>query len=212
MKTAGQILKSNRIAKNINLEDVTKKTKIRKLYLEAIEKDDYQVFDSLAMVLGFIKSYARYLGLDDKQLASVFKRDFDLSKTGQIVPRRSASLSPIKNRPRRYINFMFLPLFLIIGVSITLMWLYRWYILPPPIKIYQPKQVEVVTQERLIVKGRTLPKAKVVINDFVTYADQAGWFQQPVLLISGVNQIVVEVKFKYKTKIKTIDVIYRPQE
>ncbi len=213
MKTTGQILKHNRILNKIELEEIAQETKIRRLYLEAIENDDYQAFDSLAMVLGFIRSYARYLNLDDKQLVSIFKRDFDVSKTGRIVPRQTAPRFRIKPRSdQQRVNLILAPIFLVVVISLALLWLYRWYIFPPPVKIYQPKQVQVVTQERITVKGRTLPKAKVIINDFAAYADQAGWFEQPILLIPGVNQIVVEVKFKYKTKVKTIDVIYRPQE
>lgn len=67
MENIGNTLKQTRLAKNISLEEIEKNTRIRKLYLEAIENEDWDVIPGTVYLRGFLKSYAKYLGLDEKE-------------------------------------------------------------------------------------------------------------------------------------------------
>lgn len=76
MKSVGEILRTNREKKNIDLEEVAGATKIKKEFLEAIERDDFQKISSEVITRGFIKNYAEFLELSPESVLSVFKRDF----------------------------------------------------------------------------------------------------------------------------------------
>lgn len=84
MKTAGQILKGTRIKKNLAINQVAKATKIRPVYLEALEEDDYQKLPSATSARGFIKNYAEFLGLSSAETLAVFRRDFDEKKVRTV--------------------------------------------------------------------------------------------------------------------------------
>lgn len=76
MRSIGEILRTNREKRNINLDEVAGATKIKKEFLEAIEKNDFQKISSEVVTKGFIKNYAEFLGLSPQAAISVFKRDF----------------------------------------------------------------------------------------------------------------------------------------
>ncbi len=84
MRTVGEILKQARIQQNLEIKRVAQATKIRPVYLKALEKDDFQSLPGPAIVRGFIKNYAEFLGLSSKDVLAVFRRDFDERKANKI--------------------------------------------------------------------------------------------------------------------------------
>ncbi len=74
MKGIGVILKKEREAKKITLEQVEEATKIRRKYLEAIEEEDFAVLPGEVYVKGFVATYLKYLGIKDRaDVAAVMK-------------------------------------------------------------------------------------------------------------------------------------------
>jgi transcriptional regulator with XRE-family HTH domain len=68
MESPGKYLKAEREHRNLSLEEVVKSTKIRKTFLSAIEEDRYELFPPAIYVKGFLNTYAKYLGLDPKDV------------------------------------------------------------------------------------------------------------------------------------------------
>lgn len=66
----GAQLRSAREKQGISLEEVAQATRIRTQYLEAIEADELNRLPSQAHARGFIRTYARYLGLEAESLLS----------------------------------------------------------------------------------------------------------------------------------------------
>ena len=60
----GEFLRRERELRNISLDDVAERTKISRRYLEAIEEGHYDRLPGEAFVRGFIRAYARSVGLD----------------------------------------------------------------------------------------------------------------------------------------------------
>jgi len=87
MKTVGQILREKRLEKGISLEEVATATKIRKKYLELLERNDFPQIGQGTTVKGFIKNYGEFLGLSAGLLLAIFRRDFAEDKVGQVVLR-----------------------------------------------------------------------------------------------------------------------------
>ncbi|MBC2710000.1 MAG: helix-turn-helix domain-containing protein [Desulfosarcina sp.] len=69
METVGAHLKKEREAKNISLREISRLTKISELYLDYIEKDDFEKLPQGPYIKGYISSYSRLIGGDvDKAL------------------------------------------------------------------------------------------------------------------------------------------------
>jgi cytoskeleton protein RodZ len=69
----GRILEQKRKEKGLSLEEVEQATKIRKRYLDGLEREDYAVLPAGVYAQGFLKTYANYLGLDGEDLSRQLK-------------------------------------------------------------------------------------------------------------------------------------------
>ncbi|MEK7397249.1 MAG: helix-turn-helix domain-containing protein [Candidatus Poribacteria bacterium] len=83
MASIGEQLKQIREDKNISLEEVANATKISKRYLQAIEEGNYSLIPGQTYVIGIIRNYARYLGLDPKPIIEQYSKlilpdDYDI--------------------------------------------------------------------------------------------------------------------------------------
>lgn len=70
----GAILQRAREERDLTLQDAEDATKIRKRYLKALESDDYTALPDPVYILGFLRTYGNYLGLDGDRLAEEVKR------------------------------------------------------------------------------------------------------------------------------------------
>ena len=71
----GALLKEMRLRKNLKLTDISKKLCIRKFYLEAIEESRYQDIPEFPYGIGFIRSYADFLGLNSSNIIELYKEE-----------------------------------------------------------------------------------------------------------------------------------------
>ena len=69
----GRILEGARKEKGLTLEEAERSTKIRRRYLEGLERDDYTVLPDAVYARGFLKTYANFLGLDGENLSRELK-------------------------------------------------------------------------------------------------------------------------------------------
>jgi len=80
-KQIGELFKSKRHEMNLSLKEIENATSIRMLYLQAIEEGNVDTLLSQVYILGFIKQYARFLGLDGekiiKQYPLAFKQKYE---------------------------------------------------------------------------------------------------------------------------------------
>ena len=72
-KTIGKLLKETRTKNNIPLEDVANKTKININILRALEKENIETLPNKTYVKGFVKNYAKTIGLDSDEAIKAFE-------------------------------------------------------------------------------------------------------------------------------------------
>jgi cytoskeleton protein RodZ len=65
--TLGEKLRQAREERGITISEVAEQTRISALYLECIENNDYKVLPGGIFNKGFVKSYAKYVGIDDQE-------------------------------------------------------------------------------------------------------------------------------------------------
>jgi cytoskeletal protein RodZ len=73
MESIGQKLKSVREEKGLSLDQVARDTHIAKRFVSSLENDDFTSFPGDTYVIGFLRNYAEYLGLDVPELISLYK-------------------------------------------------------------------------------------------------------------------------------------------
>lgn len=66
-QTLGEKLRQAREERGISISEVAEQTRISSLYLESIENDDYKVLPGGIFNKGFVKSYAKYVGIDEHE-------------------------------------------------------------------------------------------------------------------------------------------------
>jgi len=75
LQTVGQDLRAARLRRGDDLATVSKVLKIRKDHLEALEEDRFKALPGRTYAVGFVRSYADYLGLDNVQYVERFKAE-----------------------------------------------------------------------------------------------------------------------------------------
>jgi flagellar biosynthesis protein FlhG len=73
----GQRLQRVRVRRGIELEEIAGVTKVNPTYLRFIEEERFDDLPAAVYVRGFLKSYARCVGLDPDRVARSYMRRFD---------------------------------------------------------------------------------------------------------------------------------------
>ena len=71
----GNTLREERERQKLSLEDIEQGTSIRALYIEAIENGEYDKLPGEVYTRGFIKNYAKFLGLDGDEFSKKFNAE-----------------------------------------------------------------------------------------------------------------------------------------
>jgi cytoskeleton protein RodZ len=83
MESIGDKLKNQREQKGYSVEQIARDTNIAKRYLEALESEDFSVFPGDPYLIGFLRNYADYLGIDPDEMVGLY-RNFQIQS--QPVP------------------------------------------------------------------------------------------------------------------------------
>jgi Helix-turn-helix domain len=94
----GEVLRTAREAKFIDLARVERDTKIRVHYLAALERGDYRELPAAVYTKGFLRNYGLYLGLDPEYLVDLYRLE---SGTAVDRPMSAIRPRPVTERQRR---------------------------------------------------------------------------------------------------------------
>ncbi len=90
-ETAGAHLKAVRVATELDLSDICARIHLKIEHLEAIESSDAAALPSRPYAIGFVKTYAEFLGLDAGPIVARFKEDMGYSAAEAIETKSSAA-------------------------------------------------------------------------------------------------------------------------
>ena len=148
----GDLFKEQREKKGLSHEQVSEITRLRRIFIKALENEDWDNLPQPVFVRGFIKSYAQAIGLDEKRLLDLYEI------TSPVVPAPPEPLVP----PRKARKGRLLLLILLLVVVIGAFYLWKGYPskdlvltqnkkesltvsvekkMPPPLKIEEPEAV-----------------------------------------------------------------------
>jgi len=104
----GYTLRQERERQNLSINDIEQGTSIRALYIEAIEAGEYDKLPGTIYAKGFVKNYAKFLGLDADAVAKEFSNDLaelsadvaattpDETESDAPVPEKKVEPKPVK--------------------------------------------------------------------------------------------------------------------
>lgn len=93
----GEVLRLAREQQGLTLQDVSYALNIKREYLEALEKDEYDAIPGAVFVKGFLRNYGNFLELDGVALAREYKENVE-ERTPQPEVR---TIMPVKKKKIR---------------------------------------------------------------------------------------------------------------
>lgn len=145
----GSLLKEMRLQKGLRLPDVAKRLCIRKIYLEAIEESNYKEIPAFPYGVGFIRSYAEFLGLNSSNIVELYKEETNTSPDKNIYVMEPQDEA---NAPsRKYLVISLLAIVLIYAL---------WYLYNNQISGEEP------VAEVIAVEEPVSDEMPIVVEDF----------------------------------------------
>ena len=107
----GDIMRGERATLGKSLLDVQRDLKIKAAYISAIENSDPSAFETQGFVAGYVRSYARYLGMDPEWTFDTFCKESGFStahgmssNASDIKPEDGSRKRVVKGSPDPFVN------------------------------------------------------------------------------------------------------------
>ena len=169
---AGALLKSEREKKGLTLDQIAQTTKLRRHFLEALEKEEWDLLPAPIFIKGFLRSYALAVGLDENRVYKLYERS---------RPAKQAPPQPLVENGKSRKGGLIVLLLVLVAAAVII-FLFRWgseqtpdlkdTVIPSEEQEKTGDQAEPSTQESAGVSstdeghaGGTEPKIPVVEDD-----------------------------------------------
>lgn len=116
----GAELRKQREIRGISLKEIADATKISRRYLEALESDDHSVLPAPVFTRGFVREFARHIGLDAEEMADRYN---EAARSGGELPEDGESHSqplPLVRVDRNLVVFAIL----LVAFSVVVWWVW----------------------------------------------------------------------------------------
>jgi cytoskeletal protein RodZ len=197
----GEVLRTAREAKGVDLARVERDTKIRARYLTALETGDYAELPGSVYTKGFLRNYGSYLNLDIDYLVDLYR----LESAQPSSERLSVPVPPRPLATRRRRSFVVTPgaiagALLTIAVAAFIIYVVQELVTfarTPDLRVTSPAtDVPSWSELEYRIVGVTEPNARVTVkglreNPTLT-ADSSGNFSIDVALVPGSNVITLQ--------------------
>ncbi len=197
----GEVLRTAREAKGVDLARVERDTKIRERYLSALERGEYRELPGAVYTKGFLRNYGAYLGLDPEYLIDLYRIE-----TGAVTAERPA-VTPRPLAARRARAIVLTPNVIAAAILTVLVGGFIAYLAyefvnfarQPELTITDPLgNVSGYTDDTITVRGITAPNARITVsglpeNPTVT-ADEEGRFRVTLRLLPGSNEFTLQAR------------------
>ncbi len=210
--TLGEKIKKIRSDKRATFSDISKNTMIQVKYLEYLENGEYDKLPADVYVKGFLRSFAEYLGADERDLIKSFEKEksireniIEKKESGKNKKSKKINLSKFYVTPK--IISAILVVLVFVGLFFYLYQKMDKFVAVPELIVLNPENDSVIEQSQVFVKGKTDGGNEVFINNQPVTVDEKGFFSQQVILKNGVNVIVVKSVNRFgKETAKTVSV------
>ncbi len=186
MVTVGEILKEARLKKKLSLSNLEKETKIKKEFIDLIENNLWDKLPDYPVVSGFIKNIAVFLDVPAETANAILRRDY-LPKKLYINPKPDIESKFYWSPKLTFITGISLLTLLVLGY---LGFEYIKFIKPPKLEIYNPKNNEIVLENKVKITGKTTTDVILTVNNQPILLDQEGKFQTEVEITKDTSSLL----------------------
>lgn len=190
MKTFGQVIKEVRKNHGLTLTDLERETKIKRNFLEALEKQKWDKLPNYPVVAGFVRSIGHVLDVDDNKLIAFLRRDY---------PPKALPINPKPDIKEKFtwgpkLTFALGVLAVVLIVSGYLTYQYVEFVNPPKLTIDNPRESIVIEKAMVYVSGSTAADATVKVNNQPLVVDEEGKFEGTIDITPETGEIVVTAR------------------
>jgi len=100
MKDIGNFLRERREASGISLIEAEKDLKIRKKYLQALEEGNIDAIPGKTYLIGYLRNYCKYLGIDDENIIQIIQTYKNLEKKKTVLKEAKEEKIYLKTKNR----------------------------------------------------------------------------------------------------------------
>ncbi len=200
--TLGEKIRKLRSEYRMSFIEVSRSTKIPVKYLEYLERAEYDKLPADVYVRGYLRSYAKHLGLPEETLTKLYEKEQHIDKNlgrGRVVfgikPRIPLKGSGLIVTSKELIISSVVLVLLIIGAYLYQE--FQSFVSDPYLVVDQPLNGSRVTDTKLNISGKADARAVVMVNDALVPVASDGSFQEELVLHSGQNTIVVSAKNRF---------------
>jgi len=195
----GEVLRTAREAKFIDLARVERDTRIRARYLAALESGSYRDLPAAVYTRGFLRNYGLYLGLDPEYLVDLYRLEL-----GSAADRRAPSIPPRPIADRYGRPFVVssgavvavILTVLVVALGAYLVGEFITFARTPDLRITDPA-IDLASYDgtEYVIHGVTEPNATITTDGLrenpSARADASGAFSVQVGLVPGANVITL---------------------
>lgn len=192
MVHVGERFYEERIKKGYTLEEVSKATKIRLSFLEAIEKGEYKKLPSSTYAYGFVRNYARFLNLPEDKILAIFKREYNEELFFKVLPEGLAKTDNFSSSRFKITQVLKVFPLIFIVLLIYLIFQYRSAIFNPSLSVSSPKENAIISSRSVEIVGKTDSNSTVFINSTPVSLDKNGNFKKTITVFPGPAKITVK--------------------
>lgn len=214
--TLGEKLSKFRSEARLTIADMAKATKIQAKYIDSLEKGLYEKLPADVYVRGYLRSYARYLNIDEGTLIRLYEQERNI-KTN-IRPESPLSNVFDKKTKRTYTLsprtlILGAIVCIVIGVAAYLWFQFRQFTTDPLLSISEPNPNRVVESNSVTVRGKTDRGTQVTVNNEATFVSPEGNFEESINLQNGLNQITIRAVNRFdKERVEVLQIEARFEE
>ncbi len=187
MRKIGQIIISARKEKKYSYEKLEEITKIKASFIKDLENENWQVLPPFPTVLGFVKSIASALDVDEATATAILKRDYTLTKTN-INPKPDISSKQSWNPRITFILGIALVVIFILGY---LGFQYKKFVSPPSINVVSPVEGQIIAGDSVLVFGSTDVDVKITVDNQPVLVDEDGKFSVNIEIADSAEEITI---------------------
>jgi cytoskeletal protein RodZ len=201
-RSLGQTLQAAREGKRWDLARAERETRIRARYLAALEAGDYHDLPDPVYTRGFVRNYARYLGLDPEWCLDLYRLETHPAERPSRAPTPppTARTSPVEPRGTTLITTSRLVrlglLLLVLALVAYVAYQFLTFAGTPALTVIDPPaDLAAYESTSYVVRGETEPNAELTVsglpeNPAVT-ASATGTFSFRADLVPGSNLITL---------------------
>lgn len=198
--------------------DLASRTGIPHKYVKKIEAGEWLGLPPGVYARGFLKKYAKAVGLDDNEVAARY--DFEIERLrsfheGPTEPDESKRAKKRKffifdffrRASFRTIFFTAIAVFIIIYIG----WQFSVVLEKPSLSVSYPTEDVSVFESKLFIEGKVSPGNALTINGEPVYAESGGSFKKEMELLAGMNVLEIKAVSRFGKESKIVRrVTYNP--